>query len=133
KRGYDQTFIGNCSRSCYSNFPVFLCGFPYSLSSSIILRDEYDFVKFIKMVQQASLFVNLQIGLYVCAEWNFGIFCDFFLSYVNMVIFITLCFVLFLKQGIPSLAEICLRNSFSKDNEPFKVGYYKSSVYSNTT
>ncbi|XP_070683001.1 uncharacterized protein [Malus domestica] len=38
-----------------------------------------------------------------------------------MVIFITLCFVLFLKQGIPSLAEICLQNRFSKDNEPFKA------------
>ncbi|KAM1664253.1 hypothetical protein ACFXTN_039805 [Malus domestica] len=24
-------------------------------------------------------------------------------------------------RGIPSLAEICLRNRFSKDNEPFKA------------
>ncbi|CAN6722723.1 unnamed protein product [Malus baccata var. baccata] len=75
-----------CSRSCYSNFPVFLCGFPNSLSSSIILRDEYDLVKFIKMVQQASLFVNLQIGPYVCAEWNFGGF-PIWLKYVSGIVF----------------------------------------------
>nr|XP_028944226.1 uncharacterized protein LOC103451354 isoform X1 [Malus domestica] len=75
-----------CSRSCYSNFPVFLCGFPNSLSSSIILRDEYDLVKFIKLVQQASLFVNLQIGPYVCAEWNFGGF-PVWLKYVSGIVF----------------------------------------------
>ncbi|XP_070663650.1 beta-galactosidase 5-like isoform X2 [Malus domestica] len=73
-------------RSCYSNFPVFLCGFPNSLSSSIILRDEYDLVKFIKLVQQASLFVNLQIGPYVCAEWNFGGF-PVWLKYVSGIVF----------------------------------------------
>ncbi|KAM1176267.1 hypothetical protein ACFX19_029172 [Malus domestica] len=74
KRRYDQTFT------------VFLCGFPNSLSSSIILRDEYDLVKYIKMVQQASLFVNLQIGPYVCAEWNFGGF-PVWLKYVSGIVF----------------------------------------------
>nr|GFA19699.1 galactose-binding domain-like protein [Tanacetum cinerariifolium] len=32
----------------------------------------YDLVKFIKLVQQAGLYVHLRIGPYVCAEWNFG-------------------------------------------------------------
>lgn len=32
----------------------------------------YDLVKFIKVVQQAGLYVHLRIGPYVCAEWNFG-------------------------------------------------------------
>ncbi|XP_070663651.1 beta-galactosidase 5-like isoform X3 [Malus domestica] len=52
----------------------------------IILRDEYDLVKFIKLVQQASLFVNLQIGPYVCAEWNFGGF-PVWLKYVSGIVF----------------------------------------------
>nr|GEW50652.1 beta-galactosidase 12-like [Tanacetum cinerariifolium] len=34
----------------------------------------YDLVKFIKLVQQAGLYVHLRIGPYVCAEWNFGIY-----------------------------------------------------------
>ncbi|XP_009343964.2 probable beta-galactosidase 2 isoform X2 [Pyrus x bretschneideri] len=65
---------------------LFLCGFPNSLSSSIILRDEYDLVKFIKLVQQAGLFVNLQIGPYVCTEWNFGGF-PVWLKYVPGIAF----------------------------------------------
>ncbi|KAL6563290.1 hypothetical protein OROHE_005877 [Orobanche hederae] len=32
----------------------------------------YDLVKFIKLVHGAGLYVNLRIGPYVCAEWNFG-------------------------------------------------------------
>ncbi|KAH6781302.1 beta galactosidase 1 [Perilla frutescens var. frutescens] len=32
----------------------------------------YDLVKFVKLVQHAGLYVNLRIGPYVCAEWNFG-------------------------------------------------------------
>ncbi|KAK4269257.1 hypothetical protein QN277_022441 [Acacia crassicarpa] len=32
----------------------------------------YDLVKFIKLVKQAGLYVNLRVGPYVCAEWNFG-------------------------------------------------------------
>ncbi|KDO65274.1 hypothetical protein CISIN_1g002867mg [Citrus sinensis] len=32
----------------------------------------YDLVKFIKLAKQAGLYVNLRIGPYVCAEWNFG-------------------------------------------------------------
>ncbi|KAK9275813.1 hypothetical protein L1049_023084 [Liquidambar formosana] len=34
--------------------------------------DRYDLVRFIKLVQQAGLYVHLRIGPYVCAEWNFG-------------------------------------------------------------
>ncbi|XP_024534038.1 beta-galactosidase 8 [Selaginella moellendorffii] len=32
----------------------------------------YDLVKFVKLVQQAGLLMNLRIGPYVCAEWNLG-------------------------------------------------------------
>ena len=32
----------------------------------------HDLVKFIKLVQQAGLYVHLRIGPYACAEWNFG-------------------------------------------------------------
>ncbi|RYR78119.1 hypothetical protein Ahy_A01g002852 [Arachis hypogaea] len=35
-------------------------------------EDRYNLVKFIKVVQQAGLYVNLQIGPYICSEWNFG-------------------------------------------------------------
>lgn len=41
-------------------------------------RNRYDFsgrkdlVKFIKLVQEAGLYVFLRIGPYVCAEWNYG-------------------------------------------------------------
>ncbi|XP_020979890.1 beta-galactosidase 12-like [Arachis ipaensis] len=35
-------------------------------------EDRYDLVKFIKVVQQAGLYVNLRIGPYICSEWNFG-------------------------------------------------------------
>jgi beta-galactosidase len=35
-------------------------------------QDNYDLVKFIKLVQQAGLYVHLRIGPYICAEWNFG-------------------------------------------------------------
>ncbi|KAG6516151.1 hypothetical protein ZIOFF_026600 [Zingiber officinale] len=31
-----------------------------------------DFIKFIKIVQDAGLFAILRIGPYVCAEWNYG-------------------------------------------------------------
>ncbi|KAM7519611.1 hypothetical protein LguiB_018573 [Lonicera macranthoides] len=55
----------------------------------------YDLVKFIKLVQQAGLYVHLRIGPFVCAEWNFGGF-PVWLKYV---------------PGI----------SFRTDNEPFKV------------
>ncbi|XP_059633099.1 beta-galactosidase [Cornus florida] len=54
----------------------------------------YDLVRFIKVVQQAGLYVHLRIGPYVCAEWNFGGF-PVWLKYV---------------PGI----------SFRTDNEPFK-------------
>ncbi|ONK77659.1 uncharacterized protein A4U43_C02F9120 [Asparagus officinalis] len=57
-------------------------------------EDMYDLVKFIKLVQKDGLYVNLRIGPYVCAEWNFGGF-HVCLKYV---------------PGI----------SFRTDNEPFK-------------
>ncbi|XP_038695557.1 beta-galactosidase-like isoform X2 [Tripterygium wilfordii] len=58
-------------------------------------EDRYDLVRFIKLVQQAGLYVNLRIGPYVCAEWNFGGF-PVWLKYV---------------PGI----------DFRTDNEPFKA------------
>ena len=32
----------------------------------------YDLVKFVKIVQQAGMYVMLRIGPFVAAEWNFG-------------------------------------------------------------
>ncbi|KAK7281206.1 hypothetical protein RIF29_08981 [Crotalaria pallida] len=58
-------------------------------------EDRFDLVRFIKSVQQAGLYVNLRIGPYVCAEWNFGGF-PVWLKYV---------------PGI----------EFRTDNEPFKA------------
>ncbi|KAL4559406.1 hypothetical protein LXL04_031544 [Taraxacum kok-saghyz] len=55
----------------------------------------YDIVRFIKTVARNGLYVNLRIGPYVCAEWNFGGF-PVWLKYV---------------PGI----------SFRTDNEPFKA------------
>ncbi|KAK8683745.1 hypothetical protein V6N13_039796 [Hibiscus sabdariffa] len=54
----------------------------------------YDLVRFITTVQKMGLYVNLRVGPYVCAEWNFGGF-PVWLKYV---------------PGI----------SFRTDNEPFK-------------
>ncbi|CAJ1950963.1 unnamed protein product [Sphenostylis stenocarpa] len=54
----------------------------------------YDLVRFIKLVQQAGLYVNLRIGPYVCAEWNFG--------------------------GFPVWLKYIPGISFRTDNEPFK-------------
>ncbi|GLT79074.1 hypothetical protein SLA2020_505820 [Shorea laevis] len=62
-------------------------------------EDRYDLVKFIKLVQQAGLYVHLRIGPYVCAEWNFGGF-PVWLKYV---------------PGI----------EFRTDNEPFKAAMQK--------
>ncbi|XP_058206620.1 beta-galactosidase [Rhododendron vialii] len=59
----------------------------------------YDLVRFIKLVQQAGLYVHLRIGPYVCAEWNFGGF-PVWLKYV------------------PGIA-------FRTDNEPFKAAMKK--------
>ncbi|KAL5058072.1 hypothetical protein RYX36_029676 [Vicia faba] len=55
----------------------------------------YDLVRFIKTVQKVGLYVNLRIGPYVCAEWNFG--------------------------GIPVWLKYVPGISFRTDNEPFKV------------
>ncbi|XVE97989.1 hypothetical protein REPUB_Repub03eG0066600 [Reevesia pubescens] len=51
-------------------------------------EDRYDLVRFIKLVQQAGLYVNLRIGPYVCAEWNFGGF-PVWLKYVPGIAFRT--------------------------------------------
>ncbi|KAI4335303.1 hypothetical protein L6164_013963 [Bauhinia variegata] len=51
-------------------------------------EDRYDLVKFIKLVQQAGLYVHLRIGPYVCAEWNFGGF-PVWLKYVPGIQFRT--------------------------------------------
>ncbi|XP_061362772.1 beta-galactosidase-like [Gastrolobium bilobum] len=62
-------------------------------------EERFDLVKFIKLVQQAGLYVHLRIGPYVCAEWNFGGF-PVWLKYV------------------PGIA-------FRTDNEPFKAAMQK--------
>ncbi|XP_077210114.1 beta-galactosidase-like [Tasmannia lanceolata] len=56
---------------------------------------KYDLVGFIKLVKQAGLYVNLRIGPYVCAEWNFG--------------------------GFPVWLKYIPGISFRTDNEPFKA------------
>ncbi|CAI8589851.1 unnamed protein product [Vicia faba] len=62
-------------------------------------EDRFDLVKFVKVVQQAGLYVHLRIGPYVCAEWNFGGF-PVWLKYV------------------PGVA-------FRTDNQPFKAAMQK--------
>ncbi|XP_020223294.1 beta-galactosidase [Cajanus cajan] len=62
-------------------------------------EDRYDLVKFVKLVQQAGLYVHLRIGPYICAEWNLGGF-PVWLKYV------------------PGIA-------FRTDNEPFKAAMQK--------
>ncbi|KAH9762932.1 Beta-galactosidase 12 [Citrus sinensis] len=62
-------------------------------------NDRYDLVRFIKLVQQAGLYVHLRIGPYVCAEWNYGGF-PVWLKYV---------------PGI----------EFRTDNGPFKAAMHK--------
>ncbi|XP_057787658.1 beta-galactosidase-like [Salvia miltiorrhiza] len=48
----------------------------------------FDLVRFIKVAQQAGLYVHLRIGPYVCAEWNFGGF-PVWLKYVPGIEFRT--------------------------------------------
>ncbi|KAK1377747.1 Beta-galactosidase [Heracleum sosnowskyi] len=55
----------------------------------------FDLVRFIKIAQQAGLYVHLRIGPYVCAEWNFG--------------------------GFPAWLKYVPGIAFRTDNEPFKV------------
>lgn len=61
--------------------------------------DRYDLVRFIKLVQQAGLYVSLRIGPYVCAEWNFG--------------------------GIPVWLKYVPGMVFRTDNGPFKTAMQK--------
>ncbi|XP_022147711.1 beta-galactosidase-like isoform X2 [Momordica charantia] len=51
-------------------------------------EDRYDLVRFIKLVQQAGLYVHLRIGPYVCAEWNYGGF-PIWLKHVPGIVFRT--------------------------------------------
>ncbi|RIA05641.1 hypothetical protein BRARA_K00159 [Brassica rapa] len=62
-------------------------------------EERYDLVKFIKLVQQAGLYVHLRIGPYVCAEWNFG--------------------------GFPVWLKFVPDMAFRTDNEPFKAAMQK--------
>ncbi|KAL3322972.1 hypothetical protein AABB24_040191 [Solanum stoloniferum] len=55
----------------------------------------YDLVRFIKLVQRAGLYVNLRIGPYICAEWNFG--------------------------GFPVWLKYVPGMEFRTNNQPFKV------------
>jgi hypothetical protein len=69
---------------CCAFFLFFLFFLSFQVSNSIDLHslgdkkiqyyfeDRYDLVKFIKLVQQAGLYLHLRIGPYICAEWNFG-------------------------------------------------------------
>ncbi|PSS20808.1 Beta-galactosidase [Actinidia chinensis var. chinensis] len=59
----------------------------------------YDLVGFIKLVQQAGLYVHLRIGPYVCAEWSFG--------------------------GFPVWLKFVPDIAFRTDNEPFKAAMQK--------
>ncbi|KAA3463140.1 beta-galactosidase 10-like isoform X1 [Gossypium australe] len=56
----------------------------------------YDLVKFVKIVQQAGMYMILRIGPFVAAEWNFG--------------------------GVPAWLHYVPGTVFRTDNEPFK--YY---------
>ncbi|CAN1258350.1 unnamed protein product [Linum perenne] len=62
-------------------------------------EDRFDLVKFVKVIQQAGLYVNLRIGPYACAEWNFG--------------------------GFPVWLKYVPGMSFRTDNEPFKAAMQK--------
>jgi beta-galactosidase GanA len=42
------------------------------LAAQYYFSDRYDLVRFVKLANQAGLYVHLRIGPYVCAEWNFG-------------------------------------------------------------
>ncbi|CAL1375741.1 unnamed protein product [Linum trigynum] len=61
----------------------------------LTVNDRYNLVKFVKLVQQAGLYLNLRIGPYVCVEWNFG--------------------------GLPVWLKDVPGISFRTNNEPFKV------------
>lgn len=61
---------------------------------SYYFEGRYDLVRFIRTAHKAGLYVNLRIGPYVCAEWNFG--------------------------GFPVWLKFVPGISFRTDNEPFK-------------
>ncbi|KAL9172688.1 hypothetical protein ABFS82_03G064000 [Erythranthe guttata] len=95
---------GNCTVT-YDNKAILINGQRRILLSGSVhyprstpdynFEGRYDLVRFVKTVQKVGLFVNLRIGPYVCAEWNYGGF-PVWLKYV---------------PGI----------SFRTDNEPFKA------------
>nr|XP_023911727.1 beta-galactosidase 10 [Quercus suber] len=63
----------------------------------------YDLVKFVKIVQQAGLYLILRIGPFVAAEWNFG--------------------------GIPVWLHYVPGTVFRTDNEPFKYYMQKFTTF----
>ncbi|PPD80964.1 hypothetical protein GOBAR_DD22114 [Gossypium barbadense] len=73
-------------------------------------EDRYDLVRFIKLVQQAGLYVHLRIGPYICAEWNFGC--------------LQICSV-FWFRGFPVWLKYVPGIAFRTDNEPFKAAMQK--------
>ncbi|KHG01120.1 Beta-galactosidase [Gossypium arboreum] len=73
-------------------------------------EDRYDLVRFIKLVQQAGLYVHLRIGPYICAEWNFGC--------------LPICSV-FWFRGFPVWLKYVPGIAFRTDNEPFKAAMQK--------
>ncbi|PON61835.1 Glycoside hydrolase [Parasponia andersonii] len=63
----------------------------------------YDLVKFVKIVQQAGMYLILRIGPFVAAEWNFG--------------------------GIPVWLHYVNGTVFRTDNEPFKYHMKKFTTF----
>lgn len=59
----------------------------------------YDLVKFVKIIQQAQMYMILRIGPFVAAEWNFG--------------------------GVPVWLHYIPGTVFRTDNEPFKYHMQK--------
>ncbi|XP_031261051.1 beta-galactosidase-like isoform X1 [Pistacia vera] len=62
-------------------------------------EDRYDLVRFIKLVQEAGMYLDLRIGPYICGEWNLG--------------------------GFPSWLKFVPGIEFRIDNEPFKSAVQK--------
>jgi beta-galactosidase len=66
-----ELFSKSMNSSC-SIVPCLIIFFFLWLFLQYYFQDRFDLVRFIKLVQQAGLYVHLRIGPYICAEWNFG-------------------------------------------------------------
>ncbi|GAB2277284.1 Beta-galactosidase 10 [Dionaea muscipula] len=66
-------------------------------------EDRFDLVKFVKIVQQAGMYMMLRIGPFVAAEWNYG--------------------------GIPVWLHYVPGTVFRTDNKPFKYYMQKFTTY----